>query len=195
MKKINLVQVFIIILAGLIVCQGRIIKPVPEIHNQNFDTLEIKMPEKPTPIKPTGGVRAFLSAIGKVEGLGSYKIISKSGYLGMYQFHPKTLKSVGINVSADEYLQNPALQDSAMILYMKENKRELKSIIKKFNGTYFNGIYITQSGILAGAHLVGSAGIFAYFYPEKFKFRTVDGNGISVEKYIEKFAGYDLRGL
>lgn len=145
--------------------------------------------------KRRGDLYAFMKKLGGVEGLGSYHTISKSGYLGLYQFHPKTLRSLGFNVSTDEFLANPVLQDSAMISYMRMNAKELRSIINKFSGTTTNGVYVTKAGILAGAHLVGSAGVFAFFYPDKYSYRTVDGNGVHVRDYMKKFAGYDLRGL
>ncbi len=144
-----------------------------------------------------GGLRQFLNRIGKMEGLGNYAAVGgfKNKYLGMYQFHPATLRSLGITAPRDEFLNNPALQDSAMILYMKDNAKDLHSVIKKFNNTYVNGVFVTKSGILAGAHLVGSAGVFAFFYPNKFSYRTTDGNGVNVATYMKKFANYNLGGI
>lgn len=145
----------------------------------------------------SGDLRKFMNNIGKVEGLGNYATVGgfKQKYLGLYQFHLKTLQTLGITTTAPEFLNNPTLQDSAMILYMKDNANDLKQIIKKYNNTYVNGIFITKSGILAGAHLVGSAGVMAFFYPEKFSYRTTDGNGVHVSVYMTKFANYNLRGI
>jgi hypothetical protein len=145
--------------------------------------------------KIRGDMYAFMRRLGKAEGDGSYTAVSRTGYLGRYQFHPKTLRSLGIIVSPQEFLANPQLQDSAMIAYMRMNARELQSIIKKYNGKTVNGVYITKAGILAGAHLVGSGGILAFFYPSRYDYRVVDGNGVHVSQYMTKFAGYDLRGL
>ena len=147
--------------------------------------------------KPIGELTLFLKHIGKIEGLGHYDIRGgyKGKYLGLYQFHPTTLHTLGIEVSDDEFLGNPQLQDSAMVLYMKDNAKDLRGIIKKYNNTYYNGVFVTKSGILAGAHLVGSVGIMSFFYPERFQYRTVDGNGVHVSQYIKKFANYNLRGI
>src|ERR1035441_7142130 len=81
-------------------------------------------------------LRQFLDHMGKIEG-GQYETVGgfKNRYLGMYQFHPATLKSIGIDVPRDEFLHNPALQDSAMVLYMKDNAKDLRLIIKKFSNT------------------------------------------------------------
>jgi hypothetical protein len=152
----------------------------------------------PKKIKPAprprirGDLKAFLVHMGKIEGLGSYTTISRSGYLGMYQFHPKTLRAMGINIEADEFLNNPSLQDSVMIAFMKSNARSLRGIIKKYNGTEYEGVYVTKAGILAGAHLVGPGGMLAFFYPEKYEFKTSDGNGVHVSEYMKKFAHYKV---
>lgn len=145
--------------------------------------------------KSKGKLTGFLRQMGQIEGLGSYETVSRSGYLGMYQFHPTTLAHIGINVTKEDFLTNPVLQDSVMVQYMRMNARGLNKLIKRYNGTYYNGVYITKAGILAGAHLVGIGGVLTFFYPEKYNYKTVDGNGVHVSTYIEKFSGYDLRGL
>ncbi len=142
-------------------------------------------------IQKPASLMAFMNDMGRMEGK-SYRVQSPTGYLGKYQFHIKTLKSLGISTTRSQFLKDSNLQDSAMILYMKMNERELQPIINRFSHTYFNGIYITKAGILAGAHLVGSAGIWSYFYPDKFSYRTVDGNGVSVETYLQHFSKYDI---
>lgn len=148
-------------------------------------------------VKPRiqGDVHAFMKRLGRAEGLGSYNTVSRTGYLGLYQFHPKTLRGLGFNVSPQEFLASPAIQDSAMLAYMRDNARSLRKVINKFNGTIVNDVYVTKAGILAGAHLVGSGGILAFFYPERYNYRVVDGNGVHVAQYMTKFAGYDLQGL
>lgn len=167
-------------------------------------TTPIHTPKLPTPLKlvpyivkrPIGSLEVFMHRIGRVEG-GTYETVGgyKKKYLGLYQFHPATLRSLGITADASEFLHNPALQDSAMVLYLKDNAKDLKHVIQKYNNTYFNGILVTKSGILAGAHLVGSAGVLAFFYPDKYHYRTSDGNGMQVATYMEKFANYNLRGF
>lgn len=175
-------------------------KPFPQILRDSTIIRMVTTPSKKAIVKVSkpklrGDMYAFMKRLGRAEGLGDYSIVSRTGYLGLYQFHPKTLRSLGFNNSPEEFLASPQLQDSAMIEYMRMNAQELKSIIRKFSGTTVNGVYVTKAGILAGAHLVGSAGILAFFYPEKYAYRVVDGNGVHVSQYMTKFAGYDLRGL
>lgn len=148
-------------------------------------------------VKPKfkGKLDGFLRQMGQIEGLGSYETVSRAGYLGLYQFHPTTLAHMGINVTKEEFLTNPVLQDSVMVQYMRMNERGLNKLIKRYNGTYYNGVYVTKAGILAGAHLVGVGGVLSFFHPEKYNYKTVDGNGVHVSTYIQKFSGYDLRGL
>jgi len=82
-----------------------------------------------------------------------------------------------------------------MVKYMRMNAYSLDKVIKYYNGKYVNGVYVTKAGILAGAHLVGTGGVLTFFRPDKYDYKTVDGNGVHVSTYMTKFAGYDLRGL
>lgn len=167
------------------------------------DSIVLKLPTrldslklvKVTPPRPLGGLQSFMTRLGNSEGLGSYSTVSDRGYLGKYQFHPNTLLQMKFDVSADEFLSSPELQDSALVTYLRMNARQLRRPIREFVGKPYNGVYITVAGILAGAHLVGPGGVLAFFYPDKYNHRTVDGNGTQVSDYMKKFAGYDLRGL
>lgn len=158
------------------------------------DTLP-KKDTKKKKLKSRRGLTSFLDEMGRLESSGQYTVVSKTGHLGKYQFHPRTLRSIGVDVSIDQFLHDPQLQDSIMIVWMKSNSKSLRGIIKKYHGSYFNGIYITKAGILAGAHLVGVGGVLSFFYPDKYQFNTADGNGVHVSRYIEQFANYDLKGL
>jgi hypothetical protein len=176
------------------------------VWSTKIDTLpplwKMKIDPFPKAAKPVvkrprirGDLKAFLVHMGKIEGLGSYVTVSKRGYLGMYQFHPRTLRIMGVKASQEEFLQNPELQDSVMVAWMRDNARSLRGLIKRYHGTEHNGVYVTKAGIIAGAHLVGPGGVLAFFYPEKYNFRTSDGNGVHVSEYMKRFAHYDLRGL
>lgn len=142
-------------------------------------------------IKPRG-LKEFLRRMALIESDNNIGVVNKYGMMGKYQFHPRTLQSVGIRAAATEFLNSEKLQDSAMVLYMKMNARELKPIIRKFSGTVFNGVKITRSGILASAHLVGSLGVWSYFYPDKFTHKTSDANGANVGMYMKRFENFNL---
>ena len=131
----------------------------------------------------------YKEAIGFKESQGKYRKINSLGYLGKYQFGIETLKSVGIHDS-DAFLNSPKMQEKAFIALLSKNKWELRSIIERYEGTVLNGIHITESGILAAAHLAGVGTVKKYFrYRGKRSFRDVYGT--SLGSYLKKFGGYD----
>jgi len=160
--------------------------------------------QPPTP-EPQGDLYVYLEAVAERESNNTPHVVNRIGMLGKYQFSPKTLWSLGarFKVTRDEFLGNVALQDSAMIQYLRDNRTILHDIIVEYEGKWYNGMYITESGLLAGAHLVGPHGLRAYFdsnYTVRrgnrvIRPRTKDGNGTKVSEYIEEFSGYDLNAL
>jgi len=133
----------------------------------------------------------FLDAIGFRESSNNYKAVNQFGYLGKYQFGRKTLNAIGFeNISNREFLANPSIQEEAMLILLKRNKHTLRREIKKYVGKTINGIYITESGILAAAHL-GGAGNVKKFFRKGWEFK--DGNGTKMTSYMVKFANYDLK--
>ncbi len=131
----------------------------------------------------------FKEAIGHRESESKYKKINSLGYLGKYQFGTETLKSVGVK-SSTTFLNSPELQERAFIALLAKNKWELKREIEKYDGTVLNGIRITESGILAAAHLGGAGSVKKYFRHEgKRNFR--DAYGTSIRSYMKMFGGYD----
>ena len=132
----------------------------------------------------------FLDAIGFRESSNNYKAVNRFGYLGKYQFGRKTLNAIGFeNISNREFLANPSIQEEAMLVLLKRNKHTLRREIKKYVGKTINGIYITESGILAAAHL-GGAGNVKKFFRKGYEFR--DGNGTKMTSYMKRFANYQL---
>ena len=131
----------------------------------------------------------FREAIGYRESQSKYKKINSLGYLGKYQFGIETLKSVGVHSSVT-FLNSPELQERAFIALLAKNKSVLKNEIKKYEGTVLNGIQITESGILAAAHLGGAGSVKKYFKNNgKRYFR--DAYGTSIRTYMKLFGGYD----
>lgn len=131
----------------------------------------------------------FKEAIGYRESQSKYKKINSLGYLGKYQFGIETLKSVGVR-SSSAFLNSPELQEKAFIALLAKNKWELKKEIEKYEGTILNGIHVTESGILAAAHLGGAGSVKKYFKNNgKRYFR--DAYGTSIRTYMKLFGGYD----
>ena len=160
---------------------------------------------QPIPPEPQGDLYVFLGAVAKRESNNTLHVVNRIGMLGKYQFSPKTLWSLGaqFKVTRAEFLGNSSLQDSAMTQYLRDNRTILRDIIVAYDSKWYGGIYITESGLLAGAHLVGPHGLRKYFEPDytvrrngrDIHPRTKDGNGTRVAEYIEEFSGYDLHAL
>ena len=132
----------------------------------------------------------FLNDVGFRESSNNYKAVNQFGYLGKYQFGRNTLNAIGFDsVSNYEFLSNPSIQEEAMLILLKKNKHTLRREIKKYVGQTINGIYITESGILAAAHL-GGAGNVRKFFRKGYEFK--DGNGTKMTSYMIRFADYDL---
>ena len=131
----------------------------------------------------------FKEALAFKESSGNYFVTNHFGYLGKYQFGASTLKLLGV-YNKSLFLSNPKLQEKAFIANIARNKWILRREIKKYVGKTFNGILITESGILAAAHLGGAGNVKKYLRSggaHVFK----DGNNISIEYYLKKFSGYD----
>jgi hypothetical protein len=133
---------------------------------------------------------SFLTAVGFRESGNRYDITNKWGYMGKYQFGKSTLKGLGFNVTKEEFLSNPQLQEEAMMALLLHNKEKLQKYIDVFDGKAINGMLITESGILAAAHLGGQGSVKRYFKNGKV-FR--DGNGTKITSYMKKFSGYDIK--
>jgi hypothetical protein len=70
------------------------------------------------------------------------------------------------------------------------NKWILIRDIKRSVGRRINGIRITESGILAAAHLAGAGSVKKYLRSNGVDNFT-DAYGTNIEHYLKKFAGYD----
>ncbi len=124
------------------------------------------------------------------ESSGNYKAVNQFGYLGKYQFGRKTLNALGYEeVSNREFLANASIQEEAMYALLSHNKHILRSQIEKYDGNTVNGIQITESGILAAAHLAGPGNV-KKFFRKGYEFK--DGNGTKMTSYMIKFSDYKL---
>ena len=132
----------------------------------------------------------FLDDIGFRESSNNYRVVNQFGYLGKYQFGRKTLNSLGFeDISNREFLENESIQEEAMYALLNHNKRILRRQIQKYHGETIHVVYITESGILAAAHLAG-AGNVRKFFRKGYEFK--DGNGTKMTSYLILFSGYKL---
>ena len=131
----------------------------------------------------------FLDDEGYSESSNRYDIVSRYGYLGKYQFSMSTLRGIGYDISRKEFLSNPIIQDEAMVDLMKYNKEILQKYIDKWDGKVYKGVMVTESGILAAAHLTGASSVKRYF---KYGINRKDALGTSIKDYMIKFGGYKI---
>jgi hypothetical protein len=131
----------------------------------------------------------YKEAIAFKESQGKYRKINSLGYLGKYQFGSGTLRSIGVYNNA-AFLKNPELQEKAFLTLLSKNKWLLRKEIEKYEGTVINGIHITESGILAAAHLGGVRSVKRYFRSNRERYFR-DAYGTSIISYMKAFGGYD----
>lgn len=131
----------------------------------------------------------FKEALAFKESGGDYFSVNTFGYLGKYQFGKGTLKMIGINNPA-HFLKNPILQEKAFIANSARNKWILRRDIKNFVGRRINGVLVTESGILAAAHLAGPGSVKKYLRSYGLD-NFADGYGTTVQYYMKRFSGYD----
>lgn len=135
----------------------------------------------------------FREAVGFKESRGDYFTVNSYGYLGKYQFGSETLKMIGI-YNSNQFLFNPELQEKAFLANTERNKWILRKDIKRFEGVTINGIKVTESGILAAAHLAGPGSVKKFlrsYGTNNFS----DAYGTTVKYYMKRFAGYDTSSV
>ena len=132
----------------------------------------------------------FKEALAFKESQGKYRVVNTLGYLGKYQFGTSTLERFKI-YNTTSFLHNPELQEQVFIAYCKVNKWILRKDINSSVGKIMNGVKITESGILAAAHLSGAGNVKKYLRSNGLK-NLSDAYGTSINSYMKKFSGYDV---
>ncbi|HET8886200.1 MAG TPA: peptidoglycan-binding protein LysM [Salinimicrobium sp.] len=132
----------------------------------------------------------FKDAVALSESSCNYFVVNRLGYKGRYQFGNSTLKWVGIT-NPTKFLRSPKLQERAFEALVAKNKFLLRNHLAKFEGKIIGGVKITESGLIAAAHL-GGAGNVKKFLDSNGKNVFADGNGIAITTYMKKFSNYDI---
>ncbi|MGY8945437.1 MAG: peptidoglycan-binding protein LysM [Flavobacteriales bacterium] len=135
----------------------------------------------------------FKESLAFKESGGRYNIVNKFGYLGKYQFNLNTLKMYKIN-DIDKFISSSSLQEKAFLINVNRNKWILRKDINWFVGTFINGVEVTESGIIAAAHLSGAGNVKKYLRVNG-KFDKKDAFGTSISTYMKYFANYDLSSI
>ena len=132
----------------------------------------------------------FKEILGYKESTSDYKKVNKFGFMGKYQFNLNTLKMYKIK-NSKKFINNAELQERVFLINVQRNKWILRKDIKWFVGSNINNTIITESGIIAAAHLAGPGNVKKYLRSGG-KYNTKDAFGTSIYKYMEYFKGYDL---
>ena len=161
-----------------------------EILNYNFDVIETSKMNINTkfPFLENSYI-AFKEALAFKESQGKYTTVNSLGYLGKFQFGVSTLELLGI-YNPKSFLTNPALQEKAFLANTRRNKWVLRRDIKRFVGKEIDGIEVTESGILAAAHLAGPGNVKRYLRSLGAEDFT-DAYGTGIPYYMRKFSGFD----
>ena len=148
----------------------------------------------PVPLSKPTPVEIFMKEVAKIESDGNHRVVNEFGMMGKYQFSPSTVRVLGFRMSKQQFLNNPQIQDTVMLAYMRANYRDLKHYIEKYNGKVFKGIKITRAGVLAGAHFAGSGNVKKYFSSSDIEGLS-DARGTTLRYYMKQFSNFHLPEL
>lgn len=157
----------------------------PSLHTSDYNNLDVPFTGK--------FFVAYKEAIALRESQGRYRLVNTFGYMGKYQFGKSALRAIGIR-DFNNFLNNPALQEKAFEALCAKNKWELRNEIEKYEGKIVGGVKITESGILAAAHLGGAGSVKRFFKSNGTRYLR-DGYGTSIRSYMRAFGGYETAGI
>jgi len=167
----------------------RYINPVIEVSRQKVVEFKIE-PKVEQPVIKVSEFNNFLSAVGRRESSNRWTVINKFGYMGRYQMSRKNVDIfLGKHITNKQFLESRELQNKCMLALLKHNKKLLRRQIRKYANTNVNGVWVTESGILAAAHLAGAGNVKKWFRNGK---NPKDKLGTSLVDYMTLFGGYNL---
>src|SRR5690606_12880401 len=140
-------------------------------------------------INPGKSYLGFKEAVAFKESGGKYDSVNPYGYMGKYQFSRGTLRMMGFK-NLDNFLQDTEQQEKAFHAYVSYNKWVLRNEIKRYVGQEIDGVEVTESGILAAAHLAGPGNV-KKFLKSDGNSDSSDANGATVKYYLDMFSDYD----
>jgi hypothetical protein len=160
------------------------------IENLNYSVDLQSYNESANMIYLINDFNGFKESLAFKESGGRYSIVNKFGYLGKYQFNLNTLKMYKIT-DTNKFISSPILQEKVFLINVNRNKWILRKDINWFVGTFINGTEVTESGIIAAAHLSGAGNVKKYLRGNG-DFNKKDAFGTSISAYMSYFANYDL---
>jgi hypothetical protein len=135
----------------------------------------------------------FKEALAFRESGGEYSAVNSLGYVGKYQFGAGTLEVLGIR-EVERFLQDAELQEKTFLAHLVRNKWLLRKEILAYKSHKINGLEITESGVLAAAHLAGAGNVKKYLR-SRGRSDVVDAYGTKLSHYMKEFSGFDLSDI
>jgi hypothetical protein len=182
--------------------------------NENVKGTAMELSDRPTggriDLSNIKGIDDYIYNIGVHESRGNYSAINnrdgkKEPALGLYQFLPSTIKGLGFNVTNDQFLKDPALQNNVMRKFIQDNIDTIARLGYKIDP---NNLTDEAKALLTVAHYGGPSAANALIHnnpwlrksnPEK-KWDSVNGTEStivypSVIEYLQKSMGIDSTKL
>lgn len=157
------------------------------------------------PAHPEYYFSSYATKLGYYESSNNYKAVNSGGYLGYWQMGKIALQDVGYKdsngnwttkannlgiKSNSDFLNNKTAQDKIFVEYCKKQWGYIKSYgLNNYVGKSYDGVKITDSGLLAACHLIGASDMRDVLVSGKV---ITDGNGTSPKTYMQNIAGYNV---
>jgi hypothetical protein len=160
------------------------------------------------------GFNNYSDDLGYFESRNDTTIVNKIGCFAEHQWKQSTLRYLGYNITLKKFKKDPSIfprsmQREALKTLIDTTKFDLESY-KYYIGTIIDGVYISESGLLAACHLGGAKSVKKYLLSNgtyilidglrldikhskcQVKSNSKDIFGTSVKDYIKQFAGYNI---
>lgn len=156
----------------------------------------------------------YLNALALRESGLNPRAHNQFGYVGLWQMGEAALIDAGYYradgtgtndwrgswtglggiTSLEAFKASPAAQAAAVAAYQQRVWGYVRSLgLDRYVGSSVAGVPVTQSGLVAAAHLVGT-GNLARFLRSGGTVVPADGNGTQLTEYLASFGGYELFG-
>lgn len=137
-----------------------------------------------------GGV---IASLGFTESGNRYNIQNDEGFTGKYQFGQARLneyaRAIGVgSIDIEEFRRNPEMQEDAMRWHVSDILQFAEENgLNRYIGQTVNGVTVTESGMVAVAHLGGKHGL-RRFLTSGGSYNPADSNGTSLTDYLRTHA-------
>lgn len=156
-------------------------------NTKELKKLFVKNEKIQEPITLEGKFMIFADSLGTIISNKKYDTIFKNGSLGKYAIGNMCLKDLGFSPTAkfrEEFLKDSLLQEECFRVICMMNKYRMRNYIDKYNGVQYKQVTISESGLIAGAHLIGATTLKSWF--------TKNYKNAEVTDVIKKMNGFNL---